>query len=327
MRRFFEYAVSAAVCVMTALTSCQKNVVDEQSSAEMVTLEVSVPVAETKVVSGIDESKINGCQVFVFNDSDVREAYVNGSSSKVDVNCTLGSKTVAVLVNAPVINDVTVLDDLMTKRSSLSDNAADALVMEGMCPLEIESTENVKVEVHVTRKVAKVKLVEVATAFDIEQYRNAPFSISSVYLINVPADNSYFTGSVPQVWFNKSGYDAADDNTLIYDEVSDPMVEPSAMYFAENTFFCYPTTVENDSFDEQWSPRNTRLVVEAVLGDQTYYYPVTLPKLEQNKSYEVSLTITRPGSYVPDAIVDKFAAEFTVVVEDWVSGGSVSEEI
>lgn len=327
MRRFFEYAASAAVCVVTAFTGCQKNVVDEQSSAEMVNLEVSVPIEETKAVSGIDESMVKSCQVFVFNDNDILEAYVNGSSSKVDVKCTMGTKTVAVLVNAPAMNDVTVIDDLMAKRSSLSDNAVDAFVMEGMRPLEIESSENVKVEVHVTRKVAKVKLVDVTTSFELEQYREMPFKISSVYLINVPADNSYFMDSAPQVWFNKSGYAAADDNSLIYDDMNDVLVTPSSKYSTKNTFFCYPNPAEKDSFDGPWSARNTRLVVEALLGEQTYYYPVTLPRLEQNKSYEVSLTITRPGSYTPDTIVDKFAAEFSLFIEEWVTGGSVSEEI
>lgn len=327
MRRIFEYAASAAVCVAAALTGCQKNVVDEQSSAEMVTLEVSIPIEETKAVSGIDESMIKSCQVFVFNDNDVLEAYVNGSSSKVDVDCTMGTKTVAVLVNAPAMTDVKVIDDLMNKRSSLSDNAADAFVMEGMRPLEIESAENVKVEVSVTRKVAKVKLVEVVSAFELEQYVKTPFKISSVYLINVPADNSYFMNSAPQVWFNKLGYVSSDDNTLIYDDMKNYLVDPAGKYSGGNTFFCYPNPASSDSFDYQWSPRNTRLVVEALLGDQKYYYPVTLPKLEQNKSYEVRLTVTRPGSYEPDTIVDKFAAEFSLTVEDWVSGGSVSEEI
>ena len=101
----------------------------------------------------------------------------------------------------------------------------------------------------------------------------------------------------------------------------------SASYDKKNTFYCYPNPESNDNFSSTWSPRHTRLVVEALLGDTRYYYPVTLPEIESNKIYDVNLKITRPGSSLPDIEVDKFAVGFTVQVKDWEIGASVSEEI
>lgn len=320
-------AAAAALCVMPALTGCQKSVVDVESSAEKVKLEISIPIAETKVIGGADETAIRNYQVFLFNDQEVLEAYVNKNTSDISMNCTMGNKTVAVLVNAPALNDVTTLSGLMGKQSLLSHNAADAFVMEGKVPVSIETTEDVSVEVPVYRKVSKVELVSVVTAFELPQHREAEFTVSSVYMINVAADAKYFGTSDPTLWYNKSGYVQTDDNLLIYDDMNDLAVNADAPYSKANAFYCYPNHAGSDSFAVEWCPRNTRLVVETKLDDETYYYPVTLPLLEQNKRYEVSLTITRPGSYVPDTIVDKFAAEFTVLVKDWEEGAPVSEEI
>ena len=316
-----------AACVMTVFSSCQKDVVDEQLSAEKVRLEISVPIAMTKVVSGADETAINNYQVFVFNNQNVLEAYVKKNTADISLSCTMVSKKVVVLVNAPALTDITTLPELMNKPSLLADNAKNALVMEGMVSVDIVSTKDVSIEVPVYRKVAKVELVSLATAFELPQYRDAAFKVSSVYLINVPANTKYFGTDAPTLWFNKSKYVSSDSNSLIYDNMNDVAITSSSPYTAKNAFYCYPNPTSADSFADAWSPRNTRLVVEATLGNQKYYYPVTLPVLEKNKRYEVSLTITRPGSYVPDTIVDKFAADFTVTVKDWEKGASVVEEI
>lgn len=327
MSKLSVCVVAMALCFMTALTSCQKENVSERVTDEKVRLEVTVPVAETKVVSGANETAIKNYQVFLFNDKNVLEAYVNCSSSDISLDCTLGQKTVVVLANAPSINDVTTLSALMAKKSSLSDNAADAFVMEGKVPITIETTKDVSVTVPVVRQVAKVELTSVTTAFELAQYRNMSFKISSVYLINVAADKKYFSTEAPSLWLNKMSYKSSDDNLLIYDDMEGVEVTSSSPYTTKNAFYTYPNPTSNDAFSTAWTARHTRLVVETLLGSTKYYYPVTLPVLQQNKRYEVSLKITRPGSETPDAVVDKFAADFEVTVKDWETGAAVSEEI
>lgn len=324
-KSYFSMAVMA-VSLMLFQTGCQKEV-PTSSSEEKVRLEVSVPVAETKVLSGASENATKNYQVFLFNDKNVLEAYVNCNTSDISLDCTMGSKTVVVLVNAPAINDVTTMPALLGKKSSLSDNAADAFVMEGQIQVSITTNKDVSVVVPVTRQVAKVELVDITTAFELPQYRNMSFKVSAVYLINVPADKKYFSTEAPTLWLNKMAYAQSDDNSLIYDDMEDFVVTDSSPYSADNAFYTYPNPTVDDSFSTTWGARHTRLVVETLLGTTRYYYPVTLPVLQQNKRYEVSLKITRPGSYSPDTVVDKFAADFAVTVKDWEVGASVSEEI
>ena len=323
----FNFFFTAFMCAVSLMTGCQKNDSDAALSDKKVRLEITVPVAETKVVTGVNETAIKNYQVFLFNDKDVLEAYVSQATPDISLDCTLGEKTVVVLTNAPAVNDATTLASLQSKASTLSDNSADAFVMEGLVEVAIETTEDVNIVVPVVRQVAKIELVNVTTDFELPEYEATPFSISAVYLINVPADKKYFGAEAPEIWFNKSAYDPGDDNSLIYDDMNDVAVTAGAQYSTRNALYCYPNPTQEDAFETPWTARHTRLVVETVLGDETYYYPVTMPVIQQNKKYEVSLTITRPGSYSPETVVDKFAADFAVTVKDWEVGASVSEEI
>ena len=87
-------------------------------------------------------------------------------------------------------------------------------------------------------------------------------------------------------------------------------------YSTQHTFYCYPNKAA-DSDATSWSPRRTRLVLKTTLGTDTYYYPVTLPELENNKSYELELTITRPGSDNADMPVSFEDCAFEITVKPW----------
>lgn len=325
MRKNVVNALGAIVGVVFAACS-EKAGLEEAMSSDMVALEISVPIAHTKVTAAADETSISNYQVFVYDASDHLEAYVNQNSSSISLECTVGTKTVVVLCNAPAIEDVTTLSDMMKLKSSLSDNEIGSFVMSGRVSSVI-TTSSTEVTVPVSRLVSKVRLSKLETEFEIPQYQSMPFKVSSVYLINVPADKYYITtGSVTE-WYNKTKYDSSDENSLLFDNMGDLLVTSSASYDKKNTFYCYPNPESNDNFSSTWSPRHTRLVVEALLGDTRYYYPVTLPEIESNKIYDVNLKITRPGSSLPDIEVDKFAVGFTVQVKDWEIGASVSEEI
>ena len=320
-------AALAAFGFMSVFTGCQKEVINENASDDRVTVNVSVPVAETKVVSVLNEASIRNYQVFIFKEDGVVEDYVSQSSADITLDCTKGRKTIVVLVNAPSMGHVMDFASLTAERSLLSDNAADCFVMEGKTNVDIQSVNTVSISIPVTRKVARIELSSLNVAIDMPQYSSKTFTVSSVYLINVSAEMPYFEQAAPILWYNKTAYSSVDDNTLIYDDMGDFEITSETPYTTKNVFYCYSNNVTTDSFSETWSPRLTRLVVEAKLDGETYYYPVTVPNIKQNKRYEVNLTITRPGAKSPDYEVDKLAADFKVSVADWDKGATVNEEI
>ena len=327
MRRFLSFAACAAASVLAVFTGCQKDVMSDHKSDEKVTLKVSVQNPDTKVLSGADETGIKSYQVFLFNENGVVEDYVNQASSDITLDCTTGDKTVIVLANAPDLGDVVDMEMLSTKTSLLSDNAPDALVMEGRQNVKILSSDGAYISVAVARKVARVELASLKLAIDMPQYNSLPFKVQSVYLINVPAEMPYFNYVESSLWYNKSGYVQEDYNDLIYDDMEDFEITAETPYTAQNVFYCYPNKIPQDSFEAEWCPRNTRLVVEATLGDEKYYYPVKLPKLEHNMRYEVNLVITRPGLPTPDSNFKKFDADFNITVSEWIQGSKISQEI
>ena len=327
MIRFFSKAVFSAFCLCSLFTGCKKEEIGALASNEKVSLRISVPIDETKVTSGMDEAAVWNYQVFLFDAEGDIEDYVSQSSDDIRLDCTLGRKSIVVFVNAPDLGYIMDYATLLTKKSLLSDNAEDALVMAGMTTTEVKSTQPDDITIQVTRKVAKIELASLTVEIDMPQHSGKSFKVSSVYLINVPAEMPYLEFATSTIWYNKMAYTAEDDNTLIYDDMGDFEVTAGTPYTTRNTFYCYANHSTSDTFSSTWSERNTRLVVEAKLGDEKYYYPVTLPRLDQNKKCEVNLKITRPGALTPDAVIDKFTAEFDVYIKDWQSGGTIYEEI
>ena len=319
-----------AVCILMMTSWACQDVSDlddrnEVQTPSKVKLTVVVPVHETKLTSNGDEGHISNYQVYIFDDGGVLESYVNQASSDIVLDCTAGTKTVAVLANAPAIRDVTSLSVLTAKTSSLADTGSGALIMAGQQAVTVSADKEVTVSV--SRLVAKIRLSELQVSFEAPQYQNMAFKVSAVYLINVPAVTKYFSAHTPTIWYNKQKYVSADANALIYDDMKSVAVTSFSPYKTTNTFYCYPNPAEQDTFSTTWSARHTRLGVEAYLGSTTYYYPVTLPEPERSEGEDVKLTVTRPGTSTPDDEVDKYSADFTISVKAWETGASVSEEI
>lgn len=57
--------IAVALCFISILMSCQKDAISEKEAGGIARLEVSVPVAETKLVSGCNETAIKNYQVFL----------------------------------------------------------------------------------------------------------------------------------------------------------------------------------------------------------------------------------------------------------------------
>ena len=97
----------------------------------------------------------------------------------------------------------------------------------------------------------------------------------------------------------------------------------SSPYATGHHFYCYPNPTEEDSHGSAWSPRYTRLVVDATLGGTLYHYPVNIPKPLPNTSYQITnLTVTGPGSSDPDIPVEKGSITFSITITDWATGFS-----
>ena len=324
MRTKLFFAALAAL----ALASCNEAPLEAPVTYEMLELEVNVPVLQTRLTGAPSaEDAVSNLQIFVFDDaSGTLEAYGNQNASSVKLKCLPGVKDIVALVNAPSFSGIATKAELLSKTSSLSDNAKGDLVMSGLLEDETLSATSKTVTVDVSRIAAKVTLLGVTNAMDLVANQKKEFKVTGVYLINVAGDRAYLTDSAPSKWYHKMRYEASNTLSFLYD-APETVIAHGSSYSASHHFYCYPNLTDTDANNGMWSARKTRLVVEATLGGETCYYPVTLDEVAQNTAYTVTLTVTRPGSSSPDEPISTSDATFTVQVKDWIDGADYTEII
>lgn len=326
----------SAALVAALLLSCEmkEEFAAEAVVKETVSLEVKMASEQTKVSGegGSEERNVSDYQVLIYDmSSRMLEAYATPDPTAVSVNmqCTTGPKEVVVLANAPDVSSIVSYDAFLKTRSLLADNSPGSLVMEGHASPELAASGN-SVTVDIRRLVSKVVLEAVTVDFELDAYDKMDFVLKEVYLTNAAGDKSYLNeGADPSIWHNQIVQ--TPDNkvdALVYDKINDVNIKETKQYTVKHHFYCYPNPYQEDTFSATaWSPRPTRLVLETELGGVTYYYPVSLPVLEQNTRYHVSLHIIRPGATSPEQDMDKYAATFNINVVDWTGPENVSETI
>lgn len=316
-------AIMAVGVLILTMNSCVDSVGTSSSSGEEeVCLNFDVPVARTKVAGIVDEETIKSVQVFVFDmQGNIQNmGYVEGSS--LSLTCTTGEKHFAAIVNAPECPGVGHLDELQALISDFEDNDPGHFVMTGSCVKPVRASQSVSIEVK--RLVSKVVLKDVRKAFKLQQHQDMDFIVESAFIMNAPGSFGYFKDLGCGYWINSSFSDMSEiisaSGNLLYGDLADVVVENDAAVDFSNALFCYPNTTSG-------SEMITYLVVEAMLGSTRCYYPVQLPQMESNVCYNVSLTVTMPGSPSPDIPVRKEEATISVVVSDWSGNVSVNETL
>lgn len=262
-----------------------------------------------------DHSEVANVQFFVF-DGEVLDAYqkiASGLSTTMTVKS--GEKTVWAVVNAPDITNVTTLTQLKAVSSTLLNNASN-FVMVGSNTGTVPSEDPIEIEVK--RIASRVIVKKVTAAFTNPAYASMSCKLVKMFLINAAGDTNLELTAAPTTWHAQRAYEAV---TGLTDHLSTSGGNHELNTSAFDTdcyHYCYPNPTVADSQSTTWSARHTRMVIEVLLGSETFYYPVTMPVMEPGKSYEIeNLTITRKGSSNPDQPISLSDATFEIRVKDW----------
>ena len=305
-------SIFAFAAALAALVACNKNDVapmQPQNQESLVPCELTVGIcgAMTKAtaVSADNEAKVNNLQVFVFRGDDL-DAYASvDNSQELTLSCTAGDRVVYALVNAPDYSAVPGKAALLDKVSELSANSLTNFEMVGSKSVTLPQSE--KVSIDVNRIASRVVLKKITRSFTSEALQALNFKVDAIYLINVAGNTSYDLSAAPAKWYNV----AENKNelaSLLYDAPAS-LITNGQSYSTAHTFYAYPNDLATNT---------TRLVIETTLGETKYYYPINLPEMAANKSYEIEeVKITRPGSDNPDEPVSFADATFSINVIDW----------
>ena len=305
-------SIFAFAAALAALVACNKNDVapmQPQRQESLVPCELTVGIcgAMTKAtaVSADNEAKVNNLQVFVFRGDDL-DAYASvDNAQELTLSCTAGDRVVYALVNAPDYSAVPGKAALLAKVSELSANSLTNFEMVGSKSVTLPQSE--KVSIDVNRIASRVVLKKITRSFTSEALQALNFKVDAIYLINVAGNTSYDLSAAPAKWYNV----AENKNelaSLLYDAPAS-LITNGQSYSTAHTFYAYPNDLATNT---------TRLVIETTLGETKYYYPINLPEMAANKSYEIEeVKITRPGSDNPDEPVSFADATFSINVIDW----------
>ena len=307
-------SIFAFAAALAALVACNKNEatpMQPQNQESLVPCELTVGIcgAMTKATTATagDEAKVNNLQVFVFRGDDL-DAYASvDNAQELTLSCTAGERAVYALVNAPDYSAVPGKAALLAKVSELSANSLTNFEMVGSKSVTLPQSE--KVSIDVNRIASRVVLKKITRNFTSEALQALNFKVDAIYLINVAGNTSYDLSAVPAKWYNVAEYQSVESvDPLLYDKVDEAVLNGKS-HETVHSYYAYP----NDA-----TSKTTRLVIETTLGETKYYYPINLPEMAANKSYEIEeVKITRPGSDNPDEPVSFADATFSINVIDW----------
>ena len=320
----FLAAVAATLCTV----ACNKNMEipaqagNDNATQQRYDLKVNVrsgSLVQTKstTITAANEAKVNSLQVFVFR-GDALDAYASvADADELTVSCTGGERQVYALVNCPDLSAVSTKTALLATSSLLSGNSGTNFQMVGHKDgVNLPADSPVTIDVH--RIAARVVIKKITRAFTVSALAEKAFSIDQVFLINAPGDINYGESAAPTVWHNKMTF--TNEQAAFMCDSPAASLANNASYGTAHNFYVYPNPTVDDSQSTTWGARHTRLVLKTTLGTDTYYYPITLPVLESNKSYEIEeLTLTRPGSDSPDQPVTFQDCTFDLNVLNWTT--------
>lgn len=306
MRKFHLILLTLAVAVSTVGCHRIEDPVDDGFVCAGFSLKTGA--IESKAVVSEGESSIARWCVFASRNGEVVAYATQNSEDVITLRLNRGDTyDVAAVANYPTTfspASLSTVEEIENLVFDLSDNGPGRLIMFGQKRGVVagESTTTIEVE----RLIAKVTLEGFSIDFSGDpSLAEKTFTLNKIYMINVYGKSSLKeTSDAPSAdtgsWYNKRQNQGEVPQFLV-DEDIDLVVGPDAPYEETHTFYVYPNLAAEDSNGEEWSPRFTRLVIEATLDFETRYYFVSISGIRRNRVYRVrGAVLCTEGNEFPD---------------------------
>ena len=298
-------------------------------------------LGETTRATGTDgEAAVDGWALLLYRDGRLAEAGTSSSGSAIRKTLPAGEYTAYAVVNPPASFAPAGFPDpgaLAGAESALGDNAPGRLVMAGRRTVTVPVPDGSVQRIGVDRLVCKAGIRKVSVQFKNPDVAARPFRLKGIYLTNCYGKNRYGSDwtaedilSTASVWHNRMGFHSeAGVDGLLAETGLDIPVTADRPHTQEHVFYFYPNPLPAslDTRSGTWTRRRTRLVLEAQIGDRTYYYPVTLPESQRNRTYLIEEAVIRKlGSLDPEkdepGVID---VTFSTSTDDWSPAFQVTE--
>lgn len=319
----FVAALAFVMCTLSC-SRIEDNMFPVQSYGRPVVLEIALPGQLSKSTSAEGESDISSMQVFIFREDGSLDAFSSvENSSSLEIGTTTGQRTIAVVANAPEISGVRNLESLSAMISRLQDNSPGSYVMSGMTERQIVASDRIIVQV--SRLVARISVSSITNDFrePVYQTEDTDFRIVRMYVANAAGDAVYFPEAENEypvsVWYNRTDTGTKDElEGLIGSGEMDERLFYGNVYDDPHYFYCYSNPCGLADEDHGSGRFCTRLVIETQLDGVPYYYSIPVENVSANRSYNMTVRITRQGSSEPGGEVETGSISVGIEVVDWI---------
>ncbi len=290
------------------------------------------------------------------------EAQKSGNLIKVQA----GKKKVYAVANCKDdLSAIANLQQLEEWKIQLEDNsttASEGFIMAGFTDkntaggdLVITSGQTASAQISLSRFTSRIALVRVENNLSSTY---GDLVIDQIFLANVVGNQNLAGSEAASVWYNPQGRvneETPDQSHIIgsaegllatcpsltYNGTALTVKKGAPQIFTADAsnhttylLYSFPNSNGNngDQYQANFSGAKTRLILSAKIkadgqNATRFYYPVVIPKLERNKSYDVSVKISGFGVTNPEEVIEKGSIDASVVVSDWVLGESIEGDL
>ena len=319
------------------LAGCHRAALPEEGGVEVV---FSILGEETRVTGTDGERAVDNWALLLYRDGRLVEAGTSDSGADIRKKLTAGVYTAFAVVNPPasfVPAGYPELSSLQAAASALRDNAPGRLVMAGSRSVTVPVQDGGTQRIGVDRLVCKARIKKVSVGFTDPLLASRSFVLKGIYLTNCYGKSRYGGDlnasdivSDAAAWHHRMGFQADGSvDALLAETDLDIPVTSGSPHGQEHAFYYYPNPLPEtlDTRSGTWTRRRTRLVIEAEIDGRTYYYAVTLPASQRNKTYLIEEAVIRklgskdPEKDEPGAVEVVFRTE----TDDWSPEYNVTE--
>lgn len=283
---------------------------------------------ESDAAGTVAEKAVRSLQVFVFDSTGTCVAsrrVTNTGSLTLTLEEAPGYDFYAVANMEDLEGEVSSAEDLMALTTDVlgTEEGASRFPMQGSLLNQAVSAQSKSFSIEVERRAAKVVLRQIVNSLPPEY---GDIVVEGIYLSNVATVSNLFGDGMPEdpVWMNQRGaYDALSPFAWLGDKLSVAVaVGQGGAYDIPHTFYAAANGVEEDSREDEWCPRYTRLVVRTNIQGITRYYPLSfgeeLPAIGPNDYIDItSLNVRSLGPTDPEKPITTREVSVTVTVRDW----------
>lgn len=260
-----------------------------------------LPPTRLRLVSSAThpQAEVRHADIFIYDaETGILDSWQSWDGEEGDiVTCSSGrSDRIAVAVaNLPGreyrLDEIRTLEDLTKLHISLTEDSPDTPVMTGQLRVGDGYDESGTLEL--TPLSCRITLRSLRTDFSERAYAGAEVENVHIFLAGAGCETRMF----PE--------EDGDEYPSSYED--QPAASP------DTDLFCYA----NPAVEEGPGSPLTRLVIQADLLGQTWYYPITIPQPRRNTSYVFDVTLTMTGAKTPDEPLDAAAVRVGLTVRGW----------